>query len=108
MSHRALAASNLFLDTMLDRMIWEACPINCIEGLGNIYGNRSQTCRLTGKTYGYAQLEKLVHSIAVEHAPKHKIACESEPAGEKRGEGETTAERQPSRASGCEATTSSC
>jgi hypothetical protein len=42
----------------------------------------------------------------VEHAPVHKVVCGSEPAGEKRREGEAAAEWQPPRASGCEATTS--
>jgi hypothetical protein len=50
-SHRGLAALNLFLDTMLKQRTWEACPIDCTEALCNIYGNRSQTCRLKSKTY---------------------------------------------------------
>jgi hypothetical protein len=54
--HRGLAAPNLFLDIMLNRRIWEACPIDCTEALGNIYGNRSQTCRPKGKTYRDAKL----------------------------------------------------
>jgi hypothetical protein len=33
------------------RRTWEACPIDCMETLGNIYGNGSQTCRPKGKTY---------------------------------------------------------
>jgi hypothetical protein len=79
---------------MLDRRTWETCPIDCTESLGNIYGNRSQTCRSKDKTYRDAQLGELVHFIAVEHA------------GEKHEEGETVAEWQPPRASGYEATTS--
>jgi hypothetical protein len=39
--HRGLAAPDLFLDTMLDRRIWEACSIDYMEGLGNIYRNGS-------------------------------------------------------------------
>jgi hypothetical protein len=81
--------------------------IDCTEALGNIYGNESQTCHLGGKTYRDAQLKELVHSVAVDHMPEHEVTCLSEPAGEKRGEGETAAGRQPSRASGCEAATSS-
>jgi hypothetical protein len=54
-----------------------------------------QTCCPKGKTYRYAQIEELVHSVAIEHAPKHEVTCGSEPAGEKHGEGETIAERQP-------------
>jgi hypothetical protein len=38
--------------------------------------------------------------------PEHELVCGSEPAWE-RGEGEATAEQQPPRASGCEATMSS-
>jgi hypothetical protein len=60
-----------------------------------------------GKAYRYAQLGELVHSVVVEHAAEHEVACGSEPAGEKRGEGETAAKRQPPRALGCEAATSS-
>jgi hypothetical protein len=85
----------------------EARSIDCTEALGNIYQNRSQTYRPKGKTYKEAQLGELVYSVAVEHASKHKVICESEPVGEKCGEGETADERQPPRASGCEATTSS-
>jgi hypothetical protein len=84
-----------------------ACHIDCTEGLGNIYGNRSPTCRSKGKTYRYAQLEEFVHSIVVEHALKHIVAYGSEPAGENHGEDKTVAERHPPRASGCEAATSS-
>jgi hypothetical protein len=43
----------------------------------------------------------------VEHAPEHKVVYGSEPIGEKRGEGETDAERQPPQALGCEAAMSS-
>jgi hypothetical protein len=92
---------------MLDRRTWEACPIDCTEGLGNIYGNRSQTCHSKGKIYIYAQLGELVRSVTVEHAPEHKVTCGSEPAGEKHGEGETAVERQPPRVSRCEVATSS-
>jgi hypothetical protein len=105
-SHRGLAAPNLFLDTMLDRRTWEACPTDCMEGLGNIYSNESQIYRSKGKTYRYAQLGELVHSVAVEHALEHEVICGSKPAAEKHGEGETAAEQQPPRASDCEAATS--
>jgi hypothetical protein len=105
--HWGLAAPDIFLDTMLVRRTWEACPIDCTKGLGNIYGNRSQICWPKDKTYRYAHLEELVHSVAVENAPEHKVTCESEPAGEKHGEGKTAAERQPPRASRCVAATSS-
>jgi hypothetical protein len=77
---------------MLNRTTWKACPFDCTEGSGNIYGNRSQTCCLKGKTYRYAQLGELVHSIAVEHALDHEVICGSKPTGEKHGEGETAAE----------------
>jgi hypothetical protein len=56
--------------------------INCTEGLGNIYRNRSQTCHLKGKTYRYAQLGELVCSVAVEHTSEHEVICGSKPAGE--------------------------
>jgi hypothetical protein len=92
-SHRGLAAPDLFLDTMLDRSTWEASPIDCMEGRGNIYGNGSQTCRPKSKTYRYAQLGELVHSVVVEHASEHEVICGSKPTGEKHGEGETAAER---------------
>jgi hypothetical protein len=49
--HRDLAAPDLFLDTMLSWRTWKACPIDCMETLGNIYGNGFQTCHLKGKTY---------------------------------------------------------
>jgi hypothetical protein len=78
-----------------------------MESLGNIYENGSQTCHPKGKTYRYAQLGELVHSVVVEHKLEHEVACRSEPAGEKHVEGETAAEWQPPRASGCEAATSS-
>jgi hypothetical protein len=42
----------------------------------------------------------------VEQLSEHELACGSEPAWE-RGEGESVAEQQPPRASGCEAATSS-
>jgi hypothetical protein len=70
-------------------------------------GTDPQIYHLKDKTYRDAQLEELVHSVTVEHAPKHKVACRSEPAGEKCGECEIAAERQPSRASGSVAATSS-
>jgi hypothetical protein len=35
--HRGLAASDLFLDTMLNQRTWEAYPIDYTEALGNIY-----------------------------------------------------------------------
>jgi hypothetical protein len=92
---------------MLDRRTCEACPIDCTEGLGNIYENGSQTYRPNGKTYRYAQIGELVHSVVVEHVPEHEVSRGSEPAGEKRREGETAAERQPPRASECETATSS-
>jgi hypothetical protein len=71
-----------------------------METLGNIYGNRSQACRLKGKTYKDAQLGELVHSITVEHALEHGVTYRGEPVGEKRGEEETSTERQPPCASG--------
>jgi hypothetical protein len=77
---------------MLDRRTWEACSIDCTEGLGNIYGDGSQTCHLKSKTYIYAQLRELVHSIVIEHALEHEVICGSKPAGEKHREGETVAE----------------
>jgi hypothetical protein len=77
---------------MLDRRTWEACPIDCAEGLGNIYGNGSQTCHPKGKTYRYAQLGELVHSVTIEHASEHEVICGTKPAWEKHGEGETAAE----------------
>jgi hypothetical protein len=87
---------------MLDRRTWKACPIDCTKGLGNIYCNGSQTCRLKDKTYKYAHLGELVRSVTVEHAPEHEVTCGSEPTGEKRGEDETVDKRQPPRPSGCE------
>jgi hypothetical protein len=92
---------------MLDRRTWEACLIDCTEGLGNIYVKGSQTYHPKGKTYRYIQLGELVHSVAAEHAPEHKIIYGSKPIGEKHREDETTTEWQPPRASGCEAVTSS-
>jgi hypothetical protein len=92
---------------MLDQRTWEACLIDCMEGLGNIYGNRSQTCHPKGKTYRYAQLRELLHSVTIEHALEHEVIRGSKPVGEKHGEGETAMERQLPRASGCEAAMSS-
>jgi hypothetical protein len=92
---------------MLNRRTWETWPIDCTEALSNIYGNGSQTCCLKGKTYRDAQLGELVHSIVVKHAPEHEVGCGSKPVREKHREGETTAEQEPPRASGCEATTPS-
>jgi hypothetical protein len=89
--HLGLTAPNLFLNTMLNRRTWETCLIDWTETLGNIYGNKSQTCRLKGKTYRDAQLEELIHSVMVEHASKHEVVCGRNPAGEKHEEGETTA-----------------
>jgi hypothetical protein len=77
---------------MLNRITWKVYPIDCTKALGNIYGNGSQTYHPKGKTYKNAQLEELVHSVTVEHTPEHKVVCGSEPAWEKRGEGETAAE----------------
>jgi hypothetical protein len=57
------------------------------------------------KTYRYTQLGELVCSVMFEHVPEHKVICESKPTEKKHGEGETAAEQQPHRASGCEATT---
>jgi hypothetical protein len=105
--HRGLTALNLFLDTMLDRRIEETRPIGCTESLGNTYRNKSQTGHLKGKIYRDAQLEELIHSTAVGHAPKHEVICGSKPTGEKSKEGETTPKWQPPRASGCEAVKSS-
>jgi hypothetical protein len=78
-----------------------------MKAMGNIYGHESQICHLKGKTYRDAQLEELVYSEAVEHAPELEVIYGSEPVGEKRGEGETAAKRQPSQASGCEVAMSS-
>jgi hypothetical protein len=78
-----------------------------MKDMGNIYRNGSQTCHLKGKTYRDAQLGELIHSVMVEHTPEHEVIYGSEPAGEKRKEGETAAECQPPRASGCQAATSS-
>jgi hypothetical protein len=78
---------------MLDQRTCEACPIDCTEGLGNIYENGSQTCRPNGKTYRYAQLGELFCSIMVEHALEHEVICGSKPAGENHGEGKTAAEQ---------------
>jgi hypothetical protein len=70
---------DLFLDTMLSRRTWEACPIDCTEDLGNIYGNISQTCHSKGKTYKDAQLGEIVPSVTIEHAPEHVVICWCEP-----------------------------
>jgi hypothetical protein len=66
---------------MLVRRIWEACLIDCMEGLDNIYGNRLQTCRPKGKTYRYAQLGELVCSVTVEHALEHEVICRIKSVG---------------------------
>jgi hypothetical protein len=63
-----------------------------MKGLGNIYVNGSKIYRSKDKTYTYAQLGELVHSIAIEHASEHEVICGSKPVGEKHGESETTAE----------------
>jgi hypothetical protein len=76
------------------------------KNLGQDIQERIQTCHPKGKTYRDAQLEELIHSIMVEQLPEHKLVCGREPAWE-REEGETVAEQQPSRVSGCEGTTSS-
>jgi hypothetical protein len=78
-----------------------------MKTLGNIYENGSQACRMKGKTYKDGQLSELVHSVTVEHASEHEVIYGSKPVGEKCEEGETVAEQQPPRASGCEAATSS-
>jgi hypothetical protein len=88
--HRGLDTLDLFLDTMLSRRTWKACPIDCTRALGNICWNGSQTCHPKGKTYRDAQLGDLARSVAVNHMMEHGAVCRSEPAGEKRGEGETT------------------
>jgi hypothetical protein len=75
------------------RRTWETFLIDCMETLYNIYGNRSQACRSKGKTYRNTQLGELIHSITIERAPEHRVAYRGEPVGEKRGEGETSAER---------------
>jgi hypothetical protein len=86
---------------------WEACLIDCMETLDNIYRNGSPACHSKGKIYRDAQLRELVHSVAIENAPEHVVTYGSEPAGEKCGEGETAARQQPPQPSGCEAATSS-
>jgi hypothetical protein len=95
------------MDIMLNRRTWEACPINCTEALDNIYGNESQTCHSKCKTYIDAQLGELVYSVMVEYTPEHEVIYRNEPIGEKHEEDETTAERHPPRAPGCEAAMSS-
>jgi hypothetical protein len=61
--------------------IWSSSPI------------LHQTCRLKGKTYRDAQLGELVHSIVIKRTSEHGVTYRGEPVGEKRGEGETSAER---------------
>jgi hypothetical protein len=78
---------------MLNRRTWEACPVDYMKTLDNIYGNGSQTSHSKGKTYRDAQLGELVHSVVVEHVPKHEVIYGSEPTGEKRDAGETVVER---------------
>jgi hypothetical protein len=78
---------------MLNQRTWEACLIDCTKALGYIYGNRSQTCRMKGKTYRDAQPGELVNSVAVEHMQEHETIYGSEPVGEKHKECETTTER---------------
>jgi hypothetical protein len=107
MPHQGLATLDLFLYTMLDRRTDETCMIDCTESLGNIYENGSRTCRPNGKNNKDAQLWELIHSITIEHTSEHEVVCGSKSEWEKRGEGETTAEWQPPRASGCEAAMSS-
>jgi hypothetical protein len=64
-----------------------------METLGKIYGNGYRACHPKGKTYRDAQLDELVHSIVVKHAPEQGIVCGREPAGEKCREGETATEQ---------------
>jgi hypothetical protein len=71
-----------------------------METLDNIYENRSHAYHPKGKTYRDAQLGELVHSVTVKRVPEHGVAYRGEPVGEKRGEGETSAERQSPCASG--------
>jgi hypothetical protein len=52
--------------------------IDCMESLGNIYGN--------------VQLEELIHSVMIEQLPEHELICGSEPAWEHE-EGEAVAKR---------------
>jgi hypothetical protein len=68
-----------------------ACPIDCRKVLDNIYRSISHTCRPKDKTYIYAQLKELIHSITVERMPEYDVIYGSKPAREKRGEGETIA-----------------
>jgi hypothetical protein len=105
--HRGLAAPDLFLDTILSWRTWKACLIDCMGVLGNIYGNGSQTYHPKGKTYRDAQLRELARSIAIDHMSEHRVVYRSEPAGEKRKEGEIATRQQPPQASGYEAATSS-
>jgi hypothetical protein len=78
---------------MLNQRTYEACPIDYMEALGNIY----QTCRPKGKTYRDAQLRELVHSVTIEYVPEHEVVYESKLTGEKHEEGETATEWQPPR-----------
>jgi hypothetical protein len=64
-----------------------------MESLSNIYGNISQICHPKNKTYIYAQLGELLHSIAIEPALKHEVICGSKPTGEKHEEDEITVEQ---------------
>jgi hypothetical protein len=50
---------------------------------------------------------ELARPVAVDHVSEHLVVCRSEPAGEKRGEGETATGQQPPQVKVCEATTSS-
>jgi hypothetical protein len=84
----------------------ECMPNLLYENLGEDMRERIQTRHLKGKTYRDAQLEELIHSVAVEQLLEHELACESEPVRE-RGEGKAVAEQQPPRALGYEATASS-
>jgi hypothetical protein len=89
--HRGLAAPDLFLDIMLDRRTWEACLIDCMKGLRNIYGTYPKhVARRVKLTYMLSW--ESFHSIVVEHEPEHKVICGSKPIGEKHEEGETTVE----------------
>jgi hypothetical protein len=49
-----------------------------------------------------AQLGERVHSIVIEHVLEHGVAYRGEPVWEKRGEGETSTERQSPCISGWE------
>jgi hypothetical protein len=86
---------------MLHQRTWEACPIDCKDALGNIYGNGSQTSCPQGKTYINAQLGELVHSVVVEHVLEHEVICRNKPAWEKHGEGGIVAKWLSPQASDC-------